>query len=174
MSATPKTPSSSPAVLDKTCDVDDVSRPSRDRDGRMNRDGFYYRDRKSDALVGPMSKTDFEAVSVDAYDADKSFRSSNGHVFRVVARSRLSLSKAWSGSSCGHACEWCALVAMVLMTLAVASLIDWRKEDEKDHFGVLFVCALGLITLVFVAYTLRTVFRRWRKTSHEVRFVEEV
>lgn len=101
-----------------------------------------------------------------------------GNYYKVELTRSVVFDRACSCKACGHVCELLIIIVCFLSIVGVfIFLINSKvmeKERKKTEEGTWFLLEFMLgLTVVMVIYTIRTLFKRWRKVSTDV-FASEV
>ena len=138
------------------------------------KDGYYYRLSKDTPAIGPFSQARFlslrETGSIQVHA--KSWRIARGHIFEVKSTQQLAWSKVCSCAAWRHLCEYLQVVAASLLIVFAFTLIDWEKEIEQEPNAVYLLGCLSVVAVVMSAYTLRTVYKRWKRNASTIRHSE--
>ena len=157
---------------------------ARLRDGESSADGDdgYYVRTKENVKIGPMSEAHFNALrdSPDIEEIASAWRVSGGAFFKVQLKRSVvcDASHAFSLKACNHVCELVIIVICFGCTVGVFFVLarSPKMEQERKNAGEgmwRFLMLLFGITILTGLFTVRTLFRRWRKASTEV-FTSEV
>ena len=101
-----------------------------------------------------------------------------GNYYKVELTRSVVFDRACSCKACGHVCELLIIIVCFLFIVGVfIFLINSKvmeKERKKTEEGTWFLLEFMLVlTVLMVIYTIRTLFKRWRKVSTDV-FASEV
>ena len=145
-------------------------------------DGYYVRTRDSNAKVGPMSEAHFNALrdSPDVEEIASAWRVAGGAFFKVQLKRSVvcDASHAFSLKACNHVCELAIIIICFGCTIGVFALLAQSPKMQKERKNAgenmwRFLTFLFGMTVLTGLFTVRTLYRRWRKASTEV-FTSEV
>lgn len=116
--------------------------------------------------------------SEDTAEIASAWRMAGGNYYKVELSRSVVFDRACSCKACGHVCELLIIIVCFLSIVGVfIFLINSKvmeKERKKTGEGTWFLLEFMLgLTVVMVIYTIRTLFKRWRKVSTDV-FASEV
>jgi hypothetical protein len=116
--------------------------------------------------------------SEDTAEIASAWRMAGGNYYKVELSRGVVFDRACSCKACGHVCELLIIIVCFLSIVGVfIFLINSKvmeKERKKTGEGTWFLLEFMLgLTVVMVIYTIRTLFKRWRKVSTDV-FASEV
>ena len=144
-------------------------------------DGYYLRTKFAEAVVGPLSETDFDSVRNDD-DVASAWRIAGGQFYKVELKRRVTWERCFTCAACNHIFELVIVVVCFAMCAFSIALLRYdpklrkqvdREAAEAGPATMYLIYGLFVLTFVLVLTTVRKLLQRWRKQSSDV-FVSEV
>jgi hypothetical protein len=135
-------------------------------------DGYYYKyNQNPTRTFGPIERAEFDRLyRLGALNDAKVWRQSMGFAYKIKIERKFKASKVLSCEACSHICELVMIIFSGTATATAFFLVDFSHESQG---ALIIVGMFSLITVGMVLMTIRTLYKRWKKSSTE-QFVSEV